>query len=277
MQFGAQIRPGFPKRGRVIKESGARVDGVVPAGLVAGNQNVKGRADRMANIRILSGGAVKRGVAMVATQYGQGADLQVACEFAPVPTLRQRLMAGELADVVVVTPVVMDELAAAGRIDTASRGHVGSSRMSLVIHADAPELPLSDEPAFRAALLAATRIVYNRASTGVYIEQLLADLGLTESLSGKIVVVATGAEVMRAVEAGGIGAIGFGQASEVMVLIDKGCRIRLAAPLPAVAAKVTTYDAAACTASSQPALAAALARALTSSEAKIVFASTGIS
>lgn len=231
----------------------------------------------MADIRILSGGAVKRGVAMVAAQFEQDTGQRVSCEFTPVPKLRQRLIGGETADVVVATPAAMDELAAAGLVDAVSRGLVGSSRMGIVVHADAPQLPLPDENAFRSALLVATRIVYNRASTGVYIEKLLADLGLAEALGGKIVVVATGAEVMRTVEAAGAGALGFGQVSEAMVLIDKGCRIKLAEPLPAVAAKVTTYEAAACTASSQPAQAVALARALSASGARALFARTGIS
>lgn len=228
-------------------------------------------------LKILSGGAVKRGVAMVAAQFEQGTGVKVEPEFTPVPKLRQRIGGGEVVDVVVATPAVMDELAAAQRIDPGTRGRVGSSRMSIVLHADATDLQLPDAEAFSKALLAATRIVYNRASTGVYIEKLLADLGLAESLAAKIAVVDTGSEVMRGVEAGGTGAIGFGQVSEAMVLMDKGCRIKLAAPLPPVAAKITTYDAAASTTSSQPQQAAALARALVSAEAKALFAKTGIS
>lgn len=230
----------------------------------------------MDTLKILSGGAVKRGVAMVAAQFEQGAGIKVEPEFTPVPKLRQRIMGGEAADVVVATPAVMDELAAAGRIDAATRGRIGSSRMSIVLHADAPELPLPDAEAFRSALLAATKIVYNRASTGVYIEKLLADLGLADALASKIAVVDTGSEVMRGVEGSGIGALGFGQVSEAMVLMDKGCRIKLAAPLPPVAAKITTYDAAASAASGRPQQAAALARALVSAEAKALFAKTGI-
>lgn len=230
----------------------------------------------MGALKILSGGAVKRGVAMVAARFEQGAGVKVEPEFTPVPQLRKRIGGGEAVDVVVATPAVMEELAAAGRIDPATRGRIGSSRMSIVLHADAADLQLPDAEAFRAALLAATKVVYNRASTGVYIEKLLADLGLADALAPKIAVVDNGSEVMRGVEAGGPGALGFGQVSEAMVLMDKGCRIKLAAPLPPVAAKITTYDAAASTASSQPQQAAALARMLASAEARALFATTGI-
>jgi molybdate transport system substrate-binding protein len=231
----------------------------------------------MGSLKILSGGAVKRGVAMVAAQFERSAGVKVEPEFTPVPRLRERILAGEAADVIVATPAVMDELAAAGRIDPATRGRIGSSRMSIVLHADAPDLELPDAEAFSRALLAATKIVYNRASTGVYIEKLLAGLGLAQSLAAKIAVVDTGSEVMRGVEAGGVGSLGFGQVSEAMVLMDKGCRIKLAGTLPPVAAKITTYEAAAAAACAAPAQAAALARTLAAPEAKALFARTGIS
>jgi ABC-type molybdate transport system substrate-binding protein len=62
-----------------------------------------------------------------------------------------------------------------------------------------------------------------------------------------------------------------------MVLVDKGCAIKLAAPLPDEIQNITSYDAAATASSATQDAARALARALTSPEAKKVFASTGIS
>jgi hypothetical protein len=60
-----------------------------------------------------------------------------------------------------------------------------------------------------------------------------------------------------------------------MVLIDKGCAVKLAAPLPDEIQNMTSYDAAA--SSSATDAARELARALTSTAAKAVFAKTGIS
>jgi ABC-type molybdate transport system substrate-binding protein len=57
--------------------------------------------------------------------------------------------------------------------------------------------------------------------------------------------------------------------------MDKGCKVKLAAPLPDEIQNMTSYDAAAT--SGAPAAAAQLARRLASAEAKEIFAETGIS
>ena len=73
----------------------------------------------------------------------------------------------------------------------------------------------------------------------------------------------------------GIGAVGLAQISELMVMIDKGCAVRLAAPLPDDIQNLTHYDVAAIRGA--PAAATALAHRLASPEARKIFAETGIS
>jgi molybdate transport system substrate-binding protein len=106
---------------------------------------------------------------------------------------------------------------------------------------------------------------------------MLEKLGLKEALGAKVVVVDTGSAVMKTVAERGPGAVGLAQISEVMVMVDKGCAVKLAAPLPDEIQNMTSYDAAATSASKAPDAARALARQLTSDAAKKVFAATGIS
>jgi hypothetical protein len=82
---------------------------------------------------------------------------------------------------------------------------------------------------------------------------------------------------METVAAQPPGAIGLAQISEVMVMIDKGCAVKLAAPLPDEIQNVTSYDAAATSASTAPDAARKLAANLTSDAARNIFAATGIS
>jgi len=136
---------------------------------------------------------------------------------------------------------------------------------------------LGDTAAFKRALEDASAVVHNKASSGIYSAKLLEKLGLKEKLGSKIVVVDTGAAIMEYVAAQPPGAIGLAQISEVMVLIDKGCAVRLAAPLPDEIQNVTSYDAAATAASPSRDAARELAANLTSDAAKKIFAATGIS
>lgn len=229
----------------------------------------------MTTLKILSAGAVKRGVARVAAAFEQDTGAKVEIDFTPVPEVRKRVAAGETADVLVATPAVMDELAAQNKIDPATRGFLGRSRMGVVIHADAPVPAIPDTAAFTQLLLAASHVVRNEASSGIYSEKLLQKLGLTERLGSKIVVVKTGSGIMEYVADHPTQAVGLAQISELMVMMDKGCKVKLAAPLPDEIQNMTSYDAAAM--SGAPAAAAELARRLVAPEAKKIFAETGIS
>lgn len=229
----------------------------------------------MTTLKILSAGAVKRGVARVAAAFEQDTGTKVEIDFTPVPEVRQRVAAGEAADVLVATPAVMDELAAQRKIDPATRGFIGRSRMGVVIHAAAPVPAIADTAAFTQLLLAASHVVRNQASSGIYSEKLLDKLGLTTQLGAKIVVVKTGSGIMEYVADHPTQAVGLAQISELMVMMDKGCKVKLAAPLPDDIQNMTSYDAAATPGA--PAAAAELARRLAAPEAKKIFAETGIS
>ena len=228
----------------------------------------------MNTLKVISAGAVKRGVTRVAAAFENDSGHKVEIEFTPVPEVRRRMAAGETADLVVASPAVLDELAALGRIDAASRGFLGRSRVGVVIHTDAPQPALADTAAVKALLLGASHVVRNEGSSGVYAEKLFGKLGLAAA-GANIVVVKTGSDIMRYVADHPSRAVGLAQISELMVMIDKGCAVRLAAPLPDEIQNMTHYDAAAITGA--PAAAAELARRLASAEAKKVFAETGIS
>jgi molybdate transport system substrate-binding protein len=227
-------------------------------------------------LKVLSAGAVKRGVAQIAKEFERESGNKVAIEFMTAPAIRERLAAGGTADVIVAPPAVMDAIAEQGKIVVDSRGFVGRSRMGVVVHANAAAPALGDTAAFKRALLGASAVVHNKASSGIYAAKLLEKLGLKESLGPKIVVVETGSAIMEYVAAHPPAAIGLAQISEVMVMIDKGCAVKLAAPLPDDIQNVTSYDAAATRSSRVPDAARALARSLASDPAKKIFAATGI-
>jgi molybdate transport system substrate-binding protein len=223
-------------------------------------------------LKVLSAGAVKRGVAQIGKAFERESGNKVVIEFATAPEIRQRVAAGETADVIVAPPAVLDDIAKQGKIVTESRGFVGRSRMGVVVHAKTAAPGLGDTAAFKRALLGATAVVHNKASSGIYAAKLLEKLGLKEALGSKIVVVETGAAIMEYVAAHPPSAIGLAQISEVLVMIDKGCAVKLAAPLPDEIQNVTSYDAAAASAGQAPD--AATAGATSRQRRQKIFAAT---
>ncbi len=228
------------------------------------------------SLKVLSAGAVKRGVAQLCAAFERDTGTKVEVEFTQVPKMRKRIATGESADVLVATAGAMDEFAASGKIVPATRALLGRSRVGVVVHKQAPAPDVSDTEAFKRALLAAAAVVHNDASSGVYIAALLEKLGLKAQLGDKIVVVSSGAAIITKVAELGPGAVGMGQISEIMVMIDKGLDVKLVAPMPDAIQNVSTYYAAVAAASATPDAAAALARELTSDTAKKIFAATGI-
>lgn len=230
----------------------------------------------MTELKILSAGAVKRGVAQMADAFSREQGRPVTVEFATAPELRKRVAAGERPDVLVAPPGVMDELAKAGTIVGESRRFIGRSRVGIVVHATSPIKDVPDVDAFTQALVAATAVVHNNASSGIYCAKLLENMGLTATLGSRVVVVEGGAAIMHYVADHPPGAIGLAQISEIRVLMDKGLPIRLAGPLPDAVQNITSYEAAAVAGRAEESAAKALANFMATPEAKTVFAATGI-
>lgn len=228
-------------------------------------------------LRVLSAGAVKRGVSRIAADFERATGTRVAVEFTTAPEVRRRVAGGDAADVIIAPSAVMDDIAQRGKLLAETRGVLGRSRMGIVVHADSTPPDIGSSADFKKLLEEATAVVYNRASSGLYTAKLLERLGLAAELASRTVVVDNGAAIMEYVAGHAPGAVGLAQISEIMVLIDKGCAIKLAAPLPDEIQNVTSYDAAAAATSASEAAARALARALTSADAKEIFVATGIS
>ena len=128
-------------------------------------------------------------------------------------------------------PTYDAEFEDAGLVRASPRVVVGSVKAGVAVRAGAPEPDLSSVESFKHALLAADSVVYNQASSGLYIARMIEDLGLAEALEAKTVRVPTGAAVFtHLAESDSPAEIGFGQIPEIRRFADKG--VALVGPLP---------------------------------------------
>ena len=228
----------------------------------------------MASLKVLGAGPVKRGVTQLATQFEKSSGHQVTVEFIAAPTVRDRVLAGEAVDVVVVPQSAMADFVAQSRVVTATRMTVGRSRMGLAMRKGAPSPDLGSVEAFKNAVAAADGVVVNVASSGNYIAKLLEKLGL--ATPGKTVTQPDTVKVMDHVAASPHHLLGAGQLPEIRELVDKGVAIVLAGPLPDELQSITGYDAAVTTARGNAEVAAAFTVFLSIAETCAVMAATGI-
>ncbi|NOT44349.1 MAG: substrate-binding domain-containing protein [Acidobacteria bacterium] len=208
------------------------------------------------DVHVMSAGAVEPGLVRAAAAFESATGHRVIIRFGTGPQLSARLQANEDADVLIAPAGVMTTAAGLGRIDQATRAAVGRVGVGIVLRASADPVDVDTPEALRAALLEAATVVFNRASTGQYIERLIERLGVAAEVQGKAVRTDTGEAVMERIASGAGREIGFGAITEIRMLASMG--IRLAGPLPAAVQNFTTYDVAALTASRAPAAGAAL-------------------
>lgn len=237
-------------------------------------------------LSLLSAGAVEPGIrpALAAFERDSGHTVRVA--FAAAPALRAALRphaAGDvviLADVVIVPQGVVDELAATGKRFAAPPVPVGRVGVGVAVRPGVVAPDIGSADALRAALVGAERVVFNRASTGIYVEHMLRQLGVADAVNAKAERVADGASVMRRLLAGtSPREFGFGAMTEIALFADQG--LKLIGPLPASLQNYTSYVALPWPGSKpdEPARAdavAALMRSLQGAPARSLFANAGI-
>jgi len=231
-------------------------------------------------LRVLSAGAVEPGMRPALAAFERTSGHTVAISFAAAPALRAALRAAPVADVIVVPQGALDELAASGTEVAGARAPIGKVGVGVAIRGGVEPPDIASAETLKAALQAAEHVVFNRASTGVIVEEMLQRLGVADAVDAKAERVADGASVMRRLLAGtSPHEFGFAAITEIALFRDQG--IRLVGPLPSSLQKSTTYiavpwpglrqsDAARATA------VAALIRQLQGSDARSQFASAGI-
>jgi len=225
---------------------------------------------RAVEITVMSGAAVEAGLVIAAEAFRKQTGNNVQIVFATTPEIRRRVGAGETPDVVIAPPATLDDLVKSGKIDGTARVPVGRVGVGVVIREGAAKPDVSTTDALKRAVLDADSVIYNRASSGVFVEGLLQRLGLAEQIQAKTKRYA-GTDMIEPLIKGKGNEIGFMPVAEILHFRDRG--LQLVGPLPADIQNYTSYAA-------QPAskseVALAFVHFLETPESKGIFAAAGI-
>jgi molybdate transport system substrate-binding protein len=197
-----------------------------------------------------------------------GHDVRIT--FATTPDMRRLVGEGATPDVMIAPPAALEEFAKAGRVDAAARVLLGRVGVGVVIRDGAPKPDVSTVDALQRAVLDADSVIYNRASSGLYVESLLQRLGLAGQIEAKTKRY-TGTDMIEPMINGKGNEIGF--MPVVQILNWHGRGLQLAGPLPAEIQHHTTY-AAASAPNSDGGL--SFVRFLGTPDAKAMFARAGV-
>ena len=223
---------------------------------------------------VLSAGAVEPGLRAALALYEKEIGRKVPITFNTAPQIRERVeKKGDKFDVVIVPPAVMDAFAAAGRVE-AQRVMLGRVGQGLAVRPGAPLPDVSSVDALKRAMLEAESVVFNRATGGQYIENMLRKIGVYDQIEKKTTRYASAGEVMEHLLKGKGREIGFAPMTEIMLYKEKG--LRFVGPLPAEVQQHNAYVASPMHGAANAQAAAALVKFLGTPAAKAALAAGGV-
>ena len=227
-----------------------------------------------AEISVLSAGAVQPGIVKVIEAFRNASPHHVKITFATAPIILKRIGAPDGLDVVIAPPAVLDEWVKAAKATAADRVTVGRIGVGVMVRDGAPQPKIATVDEFKQALLSAESVVYNQASTGIYLEKLFERLGIAEHLKTKTVRYPDAAAVLDHIRKGKGDEIGLGATTVILEGENKG--LKFVGPLPPEIQNYTIYAATVVNAESASEPAREFIRFLTGPVAQKVFAAAGI-
>lgn len=218
-------------------------------------------------LRLLSGGAAQALVTRMTPAFAASHGLDVQGSFGAVGAMRDKLLAGEPCDVLILTQALIDKLAGDGQVLPDSITPLGVVKTGVAVKAGDPQPDVSTAAALKAALLRAPGTYFpdpEKATAGIHFMKVLKALGIDGELQGRLRTFPNGATAMGQMAASGEpGAIGCTQVTEI--LFTSG--VNLIGLLPKEFELATVYTAAVCTQSKQTQAAREFVALLASDEA----------
>lgn len=229
----------------------------------------------MAEIRVLSAGAAQAVIEAIAADFRRETGHAISGEFSAVGAIRQRVLEGNPADLIVLTRAMIDELAASGHVVPGTVADLGTVGTGVAVRAGLPPPDVRTPEALRARLLAATRVVCPdpaTATAGKVVLRALERLGIAATVQQRMQHFPNGYAAMRWL-AGSRGPAEIGITQITEILANPG--VTYAGPLPGDLQVKAVYSAGLAAAAAQPEPARAFIARLTSAAAREVMARAG--
>lgn len=226
-----------------------------------------------ADIAVLSAGAIEPGLKAAVSAYEKQTGHKIQITFNTAPELKKRMDSNPGFDVVIAPPAVIGEFAAASKL-AETRANVGRVGMGVAVREGAPVPDISSADAMKQSVLAADSLVFNRASTGLYLEGLLKKMEVYTQVEGKTTRYPDGAAVMEHVIKGKGREVGFGAITEILLYSGKG--LKFVGPVPAAVQNYTSYTAAPLASGKQQALSQEFVSFLAGPVGKPLFVAAGV-
>jgi molybdate transport system substrate-binding protein len=221
----------------------------------------------MKTLKLLSGGAAQGLVAQLRERVAEEIGCTIDGTFGAVGAMRDKLLAGEPCDVIILTQALVDQLAASAQVAGASQQPVGVVKTGIAVKNGESAPAVGDTQSLRAALLAARGVYVPdpvKATAGIHFMQVLKALGIDAQLGERLRAFPNGATAMHEMaESTESGLLGCTQVTEILYAPG----VQLVGLLPREFELATVYTAAVCVRAEDPLAALEFVRMLGGAEA----------
>ena len=225
-------------------------------------------------LNVLAAGAVEAVVRDMVGNFEKESGHTVKLTYAPVGALRDKIYAGEPADLTIVTPVIIEQLQTRGLVRSGTRTDLGRVGGGIAVRKGAPRPAIGTPDELKRALLAVKEIYYadpKIATAGAYFLQVADRLGVGEEARTKGRTARGGKEAMELMAKSTVETIGLTQISEILSVPE----VELVGPYPGDLQLMTTYTGIVLERTQQLAAAEAFLRFLTSPPVQARFKQQG--
>ena len=229
----------------------------------------------MATLNIFSAGAAQAVVAQIADSFQRETGNQVVAAYGAVGAMHARIVAGEPADVIILSAALIDDLIRRGIVAQGSRVDLGKVGTGVAVRAGVPLPDVRTVASLRGNILAATHVLCPDpavATAGKIVMSLLDRLGIADQVKPRLQFFPNGNTAMaHLAQHGGNLDMGITQATEIIP--SEG--VTFVGPLPAEVQTITIYSVGLAAASVQAELARSFIERLTGAEGRPLLQKAG--
>lgn len=136
-------------------------------------------------MNVWSSVAIKAAYLELLRAFMRSSKVKVDTQWVGMADIRKRILAGEVADVVIGSAGLIEDLINSGNFDSRTRVDLAKSEVGAAVRAGARKPDIGSVEALKSALRAARSIVISSGPSGVYLVELFQRLGLAEELKPK--------------------------------------------------------------------------------------------
>ena len=225
-------------------------------------------------LKIYSGGPFEAAFHELAKEYELKTGVKLDIQYGTAPQLQQKMSENAPGDVMLTATNLMNRPENLAKLVDGTMALMGKGGVGVMVRKGAPLPQVSTTDTFKQSITQAERLIYNKASTGLYIDQLFKRIGVSEQFESKTERFVNGDDAIGRVARGSGNEIGFGAIAEIKLNESKG--VVLVGYLPAEYQNYTNYSAAVMKTSKNAKPAQEFIEYLQTEKVKALFKRTGI-